>query len=268
MNQVLTPAEVLALKEEIFSSLHCALPGKIVSFDASTNTAVVQPVVKKGNRTLPQLSDVPVCVHPLSEVAAGISCLLVFADLDIDAWWSSGDTEEPVSGRMHDLSDAFAFVGFREAPSVNLSALVDLVYPVGSIYMSAGEVSPAVLFPGTEWEQIKDMFILGAGDTYERGTSGGSTGHHHELSAAKSGVNLRKYNKYFVQGKTSTIPMPKDGTGANAGYWITESVLDNKYTTPPSPVPDNVEGIGLYGNTDDTNTLPPYLAVNIWKRTA
>ena len=268
MNQSLTPAEVAALKKEIFTSLHCALPGKIVSFDASANTAVVQPAVKNGDRALPQIVDVPVCVHPLSMISAGMTCLLVFADRDIDAWWASGDTEEPASGRMHDLSDAFAIVGFREEPSVNHLALVNLVYPVGSIYMSAGEVSPAVLFPGTEWEQIKDKFILGAGDTYERGTSGGSADHHHELSAAKSGVNLRKYNKYFLQGKTSSNPMPKDGTGANAGYWVTESVTDTKYTTPPSPVPDNVAGIGLYGNTDDTDALPPYVAVNIWKRTA
>ena len=56
--------------------------------------------------------------------------------------------------------------------------------------------------------------------------------------------------------------------GTNAGYWVTESVMDSKYTTPPSPVPDNVAGIGLYGNTDDTDALPPYVAVNIWKRTA
>ena len=95
MNQSLTPAEVAALKKEIFTSLHCALPGKIVSFDASANTAVVQLAVKNGDRLLPLLLDVPVCVHPFSTISAGMNCLLVFADLDIDAWWASRYRRQP-----------------------------------------------------------------------------------------------------------------------------------------------------------------------------
>ena len=47
------------------------------------------------------------------EVHEGDACLVVFADRDIDAWFESGETEVPPSGRMHSLSDGFAFVGFR-----------------------------------------------------------------------------------------------------------------------------------------------------------
>ena len=38
-----------ALKQELFSSLHCALPGKVISFDAETRTAEIQPAVKLGS---------------------------------------------------------------------------------------------------------------------------------------------------------------------------------------------------------------------------
>jgi len=40
--------------------------------------------------------------------------------------------------------------------------------------MSANNVNPGALFGGT-WEQIKDKFILSAGDNYSAGTTGGSS---------------------------------------------------------------------------------------------
>lgn len=50
---------------------------------------------------------------------------------------------------------------------------IDDVYPVGSVYMSINSTSPAILFGG-EWTQIKDTFLLSAGDTYLGGSTGGS----------------------------------------------------------------------------------------------
>lgn len=54
------------------------------------------------------------------------------------------------------------------------SSIVDLIYPVGAIYMSVNNTNPSTLFGGT-WEQIKDKFILSAGDTYSGGATGGSS---------------------------------------------------------------------------------------------
>ncbi len=107
-------AEMQALKQEIFESLHCALPGTVVSFDAETQTAVIQPVVRTGSDVdLPLLRDVPVFMPVSFEIQEGDACLVIFADRDIDAWFETGGTEVPPSGRMHSLSDGFAFVGFR-----------------------------------------------------------------------------------------------------------------------------------------------------------
>ena len=44
-------------------------------------------------------------------------------------------------------------------------SVIDMVYPVGAIYMSVNNTNPGNLFGGT-WEQIKDRFLLSAGDTY------------------------------------------------------------------------------------------------------
>ena len=116
MKETLTPAEVLALKKEIFSSLHCALPGIVESFDEEHVTAVIRPAVKNTTGiALPVLYDVPVFMPVPFDVNPGDACLLVFADCDIDAWFETGNVEVPVSSRKHSLSDALAFVGFRTA---------------------------------------------------------------------------------------------------------------------------------------------------------
>lgn len=54
--------------------------------------------------------------------------------------------------------------------------LINIIYPVGSIYMSTNNVSPATFLGGT-WEQIKDKFLLTAGDTYAAGSTGGAATH-------------------------------------------------------------------------------------------
>ena len=125
--------EIRALKQDILASMHCALPGTVVSFDTEAQTAVIQPAVRRlaerqgrscsSGRTrneqnrpfvpLPLLRDVPVFMPVAFEVNEGDACLVIFADCDIDNWFESGEAEVPGSDRMHSLSDGFAFVGFR-----------------------------------------------------------------------------------------------------------------------------------------------------------
>ena len=50
---------------------------------------------------------------------------------------------------------------------------LNLVYPVGSIYWSSNNTNPGTLFGGT-WTQIKDRFILAAGDYNSNGATGGA----------------------------------------------------------------------------------------------
>ncbi|HBR2766599.1 TPA: phage baseplate protein [Klebsiella pneumoniae] len=120
-------AEVLASERKTLSEqMRVALPGIIQSFDPEAVTAVVQPAIRyierdndgnKSTKDYPLLVDVPV-VFPCGggctltfPVREGDECLVVFADRCIDFWWQSGGIQEPVDGRMHDLSDAFCIVG-------------------------------------------------------------------------------------------------------------------------------------------------------------
>ena len=58
-------------------------------------------------------------------------------------------------------------------PLWNGAPLLNLVYPIGSIYLSSNNTNPGTLFGGT-WVQIKDRFILTAGDSYSNGATGGA----------------------------------------------------------------------------------------------
>ena len=109
----MSPAEREALKQEILSSLHCALPGTVLSFDAEKQTAEIRPAVRMGSLLFPVLADVPVFMPVPFAVNPGDACLVVFADVAIDAWFASGEACESPSARKHSLSDGFAFVGFK-----------------------------------------------------------------------------------------------------------------------------------------------------------
>ena len=110
-----------ALKREILSSLHVAMPGIIESYDSASRTASVQPALRRRTRTgeiltAPPLHQVPVFIpSPDFTVSPGAHCLLIFADFCIDGWVKCGQPVLPPSPRQHDLSDAFALVGFYPA---------------------------------------------------------------------------------------------------------------------------------------------------------
>ena len=118
----ISPEEREALKQEFFASLHCALPGKVISYDSERQTAEIQPAVKLSSLTYPILTDVPVFMPISFEVNPGDACLVIFADIDIDGWYESGKAYEPRSARKHSLSDGFAFVGFRTGGEAHADA--------------------------------------------------------------------------------------------------------------------------------------------------
>ena len=72
----------------------------------------------------------------------------------------------------------------------------DLIYPVGSIYLSVNSVDPSTIFGGT-WEQIKDTFLLSSGDTYSIGSTGGNSSTTLEIA------NLPSHNHTGTTGNQS-----------------------------------------------------------------
>ena len=112
MSAYLTPEERDGLKKEIFSSLHCALPGIVESYDPEKQTVSVRIPVR-GGTPFPLLTDVPVFMPVPFEVTPGEMALVMFADTETESLLAPTREESPRSLRRHSLSDGFAFVGWK-----------------------------------------------------------------------------------------------------------------------------------------------------------
>ncbi len=141
-----------------------------------------------------------------------------------------------------------------EEGGVSQSAILNYVYPVGSIYMSVSNTNPNAVFGGT-WEQIKDKFILSCGDTYANGATGGAATHVHGLSNGYAKFNPSA-NVAYTYAKVVTTSSWADNT---------RQLVSNKATSFDTT---NTRGVQLGGNSNSASTLPPYIAVYVWKRTA
>lgn len=146
--------------------------------------------------------------------------------------------------------------------------LIDVIYPVGSIYMSVNDVNPATLFGG-EWKQIKDTFLLATGDTYANGSTGGSA--KVTLTANQSGLKAHGHGMAHTHNHHHNLNRNfSTGGGGSVSAYITTA---NRTTEPKYTTYDNTASSK---STTDNNTasnaseahenMPPYLAVNVWKR--
>lgn len=153
-----------------------------------------------------------------------------------------------------------------------VSSIVDMIYPIGSIYMSANSVNPSTLFGGT-WEQIEDTFLLAAGSTYAAGVTGGEAEHTltvDEMPSHGHGVHVwdaagETANAWYYNGITQT---PHSGArlyNGNASAWV-----DGAYSADAAMggLGDPSGSTNLVGGDKAHNNMPPYLAVYVWKRTA
>lgn len=115
---------------------------------------------------------------------------------------------------------------------VNKDDLLNSIYPIGSIYISVNINSPEELFGG-KWEQIKDTFLLAAGNSYQADTTGGSAKITLSLDQIPARVSKKEAEGYGLEQATAFM--------------------------------DRVLVEDSYGSKS-INILPPYLTVYMWKR--
>lgn len=214
----------------------------------------------------------------------------------------------------------------------SMNDIMNLVYPIGAIYLSTSEVSPATLFGGT-WERLEDRMLIGAGDVYKAATTGGSSkvsytpsgtvndtlltaaqsGHEALSGTFTSGIQSNGH-KHWVQAQTTSgesashthnvngihtaaLGQPKLGLVESPGYaGLVHVAGSNKTGTENSSHVHTVNGHwtdgvsdnhthnvavsfkaadaktshnhGFKGTPTTLDTISPYLAVYMWKRTA
>lgn len=166
--------------------------------------------------------------------------------------------ENPLTGNK-----TFTDLGLKEE-------LLNLIYPVGSIYMSVNDVSPSVLFGGS-WKKIEDTFLLSSGSNYSLGETGGSkdaivvehnhtqNAHNHKPSQNSNFVSTNGVNWVFTGGKAAI-------SGSGTYKYAYTSSTDSATISEPATTSDTTATNKPTGESGIDKNMPPYLVVNVWER--
>lgn len=148
---------------------------------------------------------------------------------------------------------------------IDKDQLFELVYSVGSIYLSTAANSPTDLFGIGEQEKIKDTFLLASGNKV-LGESGGTDSHSHNY-----GIKYGGYYKNTIIEKNPNAGL-LDYSEDNTYSLSTEKNLGNltdiqvNASAEPTYASVSVAHYEHIASTSNTSNLPPYLVINVWKR--
>lgn len=178
---------------------------------------------------------------------------------------------------------------------------VDTYYPIGSLYLSLSDKSPADLFGG-KWELVASgKNLMGAGNAaYPLGSDGGSyelvlaqnnlpnydlivsdPGHVHEITDPGHSHGITDPGHGHSGGSTGyehSNVVPQAGAmdftdiwaGGSSGIGHSTTGISVNAATTGITVKESKTGIAVNsgGRGDAISLLSPYLVVNIWKRIA
>lgn len=134
------------------------------------------------------------------------------------------------------------------------AAIIDMVYPVGSIYTSTVNTSPATFMGGT-WESISGRFLFAENGSHAAGSTGGS-------ETVTLTVQQMPSHRHPGYDGASTQKMPV--TGGMHYFPTTMSWIGQGETLDLH----QVNAMELVGGGQAHDNMPPYLTVYMWKRTA
>ena len=152
----------------------------------------------------------------------------------------------------------------------------DSAPPVGYVWKSASSVSPASVFPGTTWTQLKDRAIIGAGGSYGNGTTGGSStvtlstgnlpSHSHSGSTSSAGSHSHD--------SLTKVKSVKPGSEWNDGLYSKISLyasgsygISSKSTaTSSNGAHSHTASLSKAGSGSSFSVLNPYIVRYMWER--
>ena len=154
----------------------------------------------------------------------------------------------------------------RQLLGLTQKHIVDMIYPIGTVYLTMDGKDPKELFSGTKWKKISEgKYLAGVGvgrDVNKTlqgiGVGEGAGEYVHTLT-----VEEIPSHYHFVEVCNDGNPDGKRdrSSGSECQYWNTQDDrTDVYYNTHPKT--DNT-GRGL-----PHNNMPPYFGVFVWKRIA
>lgn len=186
----------------------------------------------------------------------------------------------------------------------SIKSIIDVVYPIGSIYISYSSTNPGTSWPGTTWVREADgKCIIGVGTGYDSaGLTGGSTtvtlattqipSHTHTFTGSLLGTHNHTQNAHghTQVAHSHTIHTATD-SGMVIGYVYTtgwnggtirsnangQSTINVGQSTPginTNTATNNAISAGTPSGTNSAtggsgahSNMQPYITMYIWKRT-
>lgn len=173
-----------------------------------------------------------------------------------------------------------------------INEILNIFYPIGTIYTSTNSTSPATLFGGI-WTPIKDTFLLTAGDIYTAGSIGGASSVNYTPKGTNTGTAItaaqmpkhrhttRLWNNAGTKGNAKTtsnygadvVDCSYGLGGATWGSWKNSSFTCAQDGYGDQNGITDIAGNGaahthtFNGTASVISTMPPYKVVYAWERT-
>lgn len=126
--------------------------------------------------------------------------------------------------------------------------IFELTYPIGKVIHTTRSENPATYLGGGTWQQIKDKFLLGAGDSYSAGSEGGEA--KHVLTSSE------------MPSHSHRSPVAAESTGSTT---LSSGTVIYRATNGKTSYLGGLMSETTGGNQAHNN-MPPYKTVYIWER--
>lgn len=193
----------------------------------------------------------------------------------------NGRVEQANKADKADKADTILFNGeYKSFADAFVQTCLLKIYPIGSIYMSANNVSPQTFLGGTwvAWGAGRVPVGVDSSDTDFNiaGKTGGEKTHTLNVGEMPS----HNHEGTYTDPKSETTGKPDDNgvysqTKYSVHYDVTEGGMKYVETSfgavvsiPLSNVVESIHGVYPEGGSGAHNNLQPYITCYMWKRTA
>ena len=169
---------------------------------------------------------------------------------------------------LNEMDEQYSNISNSGSSNITMEQILNLVYPVGSIYISESSTSPASLFGGT-WESYgQGRTLIGAGtgtdsNSVQKTFAANSTGgeYDHTLTTNEMPSHNHVSRMYLNQdlGITKPAQFSYYDYQKNSIFWSPDTLENyNEW---------NMGNSSYTGGSQSHNNVQPYITVYMWKRT-
>lgn len=151
-----------------------------------------------------------------------------------------------------ELDELEALLGISSGGGCSMTDLMwDMANPVGSVRQFCTDFDPNDV--RGEWKRIKGRFLLASSSSYEAGSAGGEA--EHTLTVSEMPSHMHDPGNIYLYSHDNS-----GGNSAAGHRSVWTNTADKSYTV--------MNKTASTGGSQPHNNMPPYLAVDTWRRVA